>query len=504
LDVTTDPVGATSTYQGGIALNPLGQVHVTTTVPAIKQGPITSRETGEVWSLNGNAVLDYSGELSVSLSGAIGTYVSTPDSPANSITGDIDIRARVIYPVYISAGQKFLCSKYAANQWAYMFSLNAAGTLNFQASADGTTQVIRASTAVPSMIDGKAYFFRVTRKGPLVRFYISDDGKRWTKVGDDITDFLASPFFNSTAGIELGSWNNGAVVTTGVKAFGAQIYNGIEEEGGVLAVDFQATDTPIEPSRFVNGFMVSPTGQLVISSDPTVDFLEGLPRTATGALKAQTDTVPDPKDPFVGGIRVGPLGGVYTTLVAPPVGDPPINTVRPDVTGDLQVGATLTCSTGTWDNTPTAYAYQWFQEGAPLIGETNATHVVTAGDDKNTLSCRVTATNAAGGASAFSNPVRIGGARYNYTTSTNQFPGPGNMTNATGSLFVRMDRVDADGIDHYSILDQLRVGDSVFVGTTEGVLAGTVSFNGTTATLPMVSWTGPTDGEYTVRVELAP
>jgi hypothetical protein len=259
-----------------------------------------------------------------------------------------------------------------------------------------------------------------------------------------------------------------------------------------------------DPTVFVNGFGVSATGQLCVGSQDIAYYLEGLPRTATGRLKAQADTVPDPKDPFVGGIRVGSLGGVYTTYTAPPVGDPPVNTVRPAISGTNTVGEILTCDTGTWDNVPTAYAYQWFQEGTPLIGETNATHTITAGDDKNRLTCRVTATNLAGGNSAFSNIVYVGGARYTYTTSTSQSPAPGNMVNAVGSLFVRMNRVDADGVDHRELLDQLRVGDSLVVGTTVGVLAGTVSFNGDVATLPMVSWTGPANGEYIVTVELAP
>lgn len=257
------------------------------------------------------------------------------------------------------------------------------------------------------------------------------------------------------------------------------------------------------PTFYSNGFGVLGTGQLCCGSEAISFFKDGLPRTALGKLKIQTDTVPDPKDPFVGGIRVGALGGVYTTLIAPPTVDAPENTVRPDVTGLNVVGETLTCDTGTWTNSPTAYAYQWFQNNTPLIGETLNTHVIAAGDHGSVLICRVTASNAGGGNQAYSNAVRVGGARYNYANSTNQFPGPGNIAHATGSLFVRMDRVDLDGIDRYNILDQLRVGDSVFVGTTEGVLAGTVSFNGTTAALPMVSWTDPPNGEYLVTVDLA-
>src|SRR5574343_1090171 len=139
--------------------------------------------------------------------------------------------------------------------------------------------------------------------------------------------------------------------------------------------------TNVVSTNFVNGFMVSDTGQLVMSTDPIVDYKDGLPRDASGRLRGQTDTVPAATDPFVGGIRVGPLGGVYTTLTAPPVGDPPVNTVAPDITGDARVGATLTCDNGTWEGTaPITYTYQWYQGINVIIGATTNSYVVQAQD----------------------------------------------------------------------------------------------------------------------------
>jgi len=58
-------------------------------------------------------------------------------------------------------------------------------------------------------------------------------------------------------------------------------------------------------------------GDLCISSLPIVGYVNGLPVTATGAIKAQLNQTPAPSDPYVGGIRVGPLGGVYLTDAAP-------------------------------------------------------------------------------------------------------------------------------------------------------------------------------------------
>lgn len=70
----------------------------------------------------------------------------------------------------------------------------------------------------------------------------------------------------------------------------------------------------------------------------------------------------------------------------------PINTVLPAITGTLQNGQTLTCSTGTWGNTPISYKYEWVGAGVA----TGNTYVVAAGDVGKRVSCRVTANNAAG------------------------------------------------------------------------------------------------------------
>ena len=50
---------------------------------------------------------------------------------------------------------------------------------------------------------------------------------------------------------------------------------------------------------------------------------------------------------------------VYNTNIYSELGAVPTNTVPPAVTGDVELGETLTASTGTWDNNPTSYAYQW-------------------------------------------------------------------------------------------------------------------------------------------------
>ena len=162
------------------------------------------------------------------------------------------------------------------------------------------------------------------------------------------------------------------------------------------------------PTFYSNGFGVTGTGQLCCGSEATSSFKDGLPRTALNKLKIQTDTVPAATDPFVGGIRVGTLGGVYTTLVAPPVGDMPYWTNPPSIAGVAAVGATLTVTPGTWEGTaPITVTHKWFQSNTPIVGATGLTYVVQSGDYNQDIRCLETATNAVGGADVWSNRIII-------------------------------------------------------------------------------------------------
>lgn len=77
----------------------------------------------------------------------------------------------------------------------------------------------------------------------------------------------------------------------------------------------------------------------------------------------------------------------------PPVTDPPSNTVAPVVT---QVDPNLVCDTGTWDNSPSSYSYQWVKDGTPIVGPTLQTYPIAFADVGSTVTCTVTATNAIG------------------------------------------------------------------------------------------------------------
>lgn len=73
---------------------------------------------------------------------------------------------------------------------------------------------------------------------------------------------------------------------------------------------------------------------------------------------------------------------------------PPQNTVLPVISGTTEVGETLTCSNGTWNNA-VSYTRQWRRDGVNIGGATAATYLLAAADLGTDIDCVVTATNVA-------------------------------------------------------------------------------------------------------------
>src|SRR5680860_174614 len=88
-------------------------------------------------------------------------------------------------------------------------------------------------------------------------------------------------------------------------------------------------------------------------------------------------------------------------------GSKPINIEAPQLTGTPEVGETLTCSQGTWENEPSEYDYAWRRNGAVIGGQTATSYAVQAADAGGTLRCEVTATNVDGSNTAQSNSVVV-------------------------------------------------------------------------------------------------
>ncbi len=89
--------------------------------------------------------------------------------------------------------------------------------------------------------------------------------------------------------------------------------------------------------------------------------------------------------------------GLTTTItVHYAVIGPPVNRVLPEISGTALPGDKLSCSQGSWTNSPTGFSYQWSSGGEPIAGATNSSYIVRIADETHTLTCTVIASSTSG------------------------------------------------------------------------------------------------------------
>ena len=189
------------------------------------------------------------------LPGVASNYASTPDSAALSITGDIDLRAKIALDDYTSVNNQGIVGKWSGGNRSYFLQVNSDGTLAFRFSADGSTLITRNSTVATGITDGTVKWIRATldvdngASGNDVKFFLSDDGTNWTQLGTTITTAGTTSIFDGAAGLEIGSTDGGGSIPARGKFFRAQVYNGI---AGTLAFDanFETGITTNLPTTF--------------------------------------------------------------------------------------------------------------------------------------------------------------------------------------------------------------------------------------------------------------
>jgi hypothetical protein len=97
--------------------------------------------------------------------------------------------------------------------------------------------------------------------------------------------------------------------------------------------------------------------------------------------------------------------GRHVAAIHPPIialTTEPSNTAVPVATGTGTVGQTLSCTNGTWKSVigGVAFTYQWQRQGVNIAGTVASTYLLVTADSTHTVSCVVTATDAANGATS--------------------------------------------------------------------------------------------------------
>jgi hypothetical protein len=81
-------------------------------------------------------------------------------------------------------------------------------------------------------------------------------------------------------------------------------------------------------------------------------------------------------------------------------GLPPSIVTVPNVSGAAVVGGELICTMGIWHGAPTDYSYEWMSDAGSTALGSGSTYTVADTDAGHSITCVVTATNAAGSTAA--------------------------------------------------------------------------------------------------------
>jgi hypothetical protein len=102
------------------------------------------------------------------------------------------------------------------------------------------------------------------------------------------------------------------------------------------------------------------------------------------------------------GVLVGSLAAVQAASAALL----PLELSPPSISGSAEQGQTITCSSGSWLNSPSSYSYSWQRDATTSIGGTSNSYTLTAADVNHLITCTVVAHNGAGASlPAISAPV---------------------------------------------------------------------------------------------------
>jgi len=182
-------------------------------------------------------------------------HLSSPDSAALDITGDLDLRIKVQADNWNNtAGIVLLNKGGAAGQKSYLLQY-AGGQLRFIWSANGTAETTKVSTVttLSTTPPGTVLWLRVTfdvdngASGNTVTFYTSTDGINWTVYGAPVVTAGVTSIFNSTGLLRTGDSNGGNVFSGGY--YRIQVLNGIN---GTLVFDanLESSITTALPTTF--------------------------------------------------------------------------------------------------------------------------------------------------------------------------------------------------------------------------------------------------------------
>lgn len=220
--------------------------------------------SGRRWNRLNGGYLTGSG---YALSSNVDAYASSPDTAALSITGDIDIQAKVAAFSWCESDRivnngdrqaRAIVSKWATsgNQRSYSLRVNSNGHLILAWSNDGVAELSITANATLDFERLTTKWVRATLDvnngagGRTAKFYTSNDGTTWTQLGSDRIVAGTTSIFDSTAALTVGNLVIGSTsnkfegiiyrvsISNGYDGAGSVVYDAVFESAAAGAASF--------------------------------------------------------------------------------------------------------------------------------------------------------------------------------------------------------------------------------------------------------------------------
>lgn len=203
-------------------------------------GPFKSLTAGATMSGGPFKALSAYANSYVTIPGTNGNYVSTPDTAALDITGDIEIVVRVALADWTPAGYGvFVCKNFSA----YEFRHRDLSTGQPEVELNSGGKVFTADAAV-GFTDNTAGWLKMTidvnngAGGATCRYYKANDSASepttWTQVGTDRVSAGTVTIATNASPLGIGARHDGSLAMTG-RIYRAIVRNGID---GTTVADF--------------------------------------------------------------------------------------------------------------------------------------------------------------------------------------------------------------------------------------------------------------------------
>ena len=224
------------------------------------------------------------------LPGVAGNYASAPDAAPLRITGDIELVYRLAMTDWTPVTGQTLSGRWNTASNLRSFRVDISGPLTFFMSTNGSDFLPGTSTATPALVDGSAYWLKVTRRvsdGRVQFFYASDqqaEPSSWTQIGTDIVVGAGSAINAGSAVVEIGGLTGSSTFLAGT-LYRAILRNGI---GGTTVFDADFTQKAWGADSFTEaqGATVTINGDLAKAGDGRVMLVSSTPGTAATLSKA--------------------------------------------------------------------------------------------------------------------------------------------------------------------------------------------------------------------------